>query len=242
MAAGCSRSAAGALVYLALETVLFHGIAYLNVREDELWLRRTLAGRSYYLTESAVLLIGALTAAVWEAGAWFLVLLVPVYGLMQRAALAEPLRERAETDDKTGLLRFESWRALAATEKQRCQDKGRPWSLLFVDLDHFKAFNDTYGHLAGDSALVAVAAALGQQLRATDLVEPVRRRGVLRLPPRHPCREGRRGRRAAARRGRGVRDAPTRRRGSRSASGRCRPRASTVARSSSRPSPRPTGR
>ena len=167
---GVLAISAGALVYLALETVLFHGIAYLNVREDELWLRRTLAGRSYYLTESAVLLIGALTAAVWEAGAWFLVLLVPVYGLMQRAALAEPLRERAETDDKTGLLRFESWRALAATEKQRCQDKGRPWSLLFVDLDHFKSFNDTYGHLAGDSALVAVAAALGQQLRATDLV------------------------------------------------------------------------
>jgi hypothetical protein len=72
---GLLAMATGALVYLALETAFFHGIAYLNVRDDELWLRRTLAGRSYYLTESAVLLIGALTAAVWEAGAWFLVLL-----------------------------------------------------------------------------------------------------------------------------------------------------------------------
>jgi diguanylate cyclase (GGDEF)-like protein len=167
---GLLAMAVGAVVFLALETGLFLGIAYLNVREDEIWLRRTLAGRSFYVTEAAVLLIGALTAAVWEAGAWFLVLLVPVYGLTQRAALAEPLRERAETDDKTGLLRFESWRALAVVEKARCQDKHRSWSVLFADLDHFKAFNDTYGHLAGDAALVAVASTLGQQLRAADLV------------------------------------------------------------------------
>ena len=108
----CSRAASSAAaVFLAVETVLFHGIAYLNDADDEAWLRRTLAGRSFYVTEAAVLLMGALSAAVWTAGAWFLLLLVPVYGLAQRAALHEPLRERAETDGKTGLLRFESWRS-----------------------------------------------------------------------------------------------------------------------------------
>jgi diguanylate cyclase (GGDEF)-like protein len=107
---------------------------------------------------------------VWTAGAWFLLLLIPVYGLAQRAVLHEPLRRRAETDEKTGLLRFESWRALAVAERGRCQDKRRPWSVVFADLDHFKAYNDTHGHLAGDSALLAVATALGRQLRSSDLV------------------------------------------------------------------------
>jgi diguanylate cyclase (GGDEF)-like protein len=160
----------GSAGFLAVETVLFHGIAYLNDAEDEAWLRRTLAGRSFYLTEAAVLLMGALSAAVWTSGAWFLLLLVPVYGLAQRAVMHEPLRERAETDDKTGLLRFESWRSLAVAEQRRCDQQGRGWSLAFADLDRFKVYNDTHGHLAGDAALAAVAAALRGQVRGHDLV------------------------------------------------------------------------
>jgi len=114
--------------------------------------------------------MGALSAAVWTSGAWFLLLLVPVYGLAQRAVMHEPLRERAETDDKTGLLRFESWRSLAVAEQRRCDQQGRGWSLAFADLDRFKVYNDTHGHLAGDAALAAVAAALRGQVRGHDLV------------------------------------------------------------------------
>jgi diguanylate cyclase (GGDEF)-like protein len=117
-----------------------------------------------------VLLMGGLSAAVWTAGAWFLVLLVPVYALAQRAAMSDTLRQRADTDDKTGLLRFESWRALAVTEQERCHARGRAWSVGFLDLDHFKAYNDRWGHIAGDSALAAVAAELRAGLRSRDLV------------------------------------------------------------------------
>ena len=167
---GLLASCCGAAVFLVVETLLFHGSAYLNHPEDEAWLRRTLAGRSFYVTEACVLLMGALFAAVWTAGAWFMLLLVPVFTLAQQAALNEPLRERAETDDKTGLLRFESWRALAVTEQRRCELKGRPWSIAFADLDHFKRYNDEFGHLVGDSALLEVADVLREQLRGRDLV------------------------------------------------------------------------
>ena len=44
----------------------------------------------------------------------------------------------------------------------------RPVALLMVDIDHFKRVNDTYGHLAGDAVLVAVATCLSQGLRAQD--------------------------------------------------------------------------
>ena len=167
---GLLACCSAAAVFLAVETALFHGSAYLNTAADEQWLRRTLASRSFYVTEAAVLLMGALSAAVWTAGAWFMLLLVPVYGLAQRAAMHEPLRERAETDEKTGLLRFESWRVLAVAEQQRCAAKRRAWSVAFADLDHFKGYNDEFGHLVGDSALAAVAEVLRDQLRSRDLV------------------------------------------------------------------------
>jgi signal transduction histidine kinase len=87
---------AAAAAFLAVETVLFLGSATFNRAEDEVWLRRTLASRSFYGTELGVLFIGGLLTAVWTAGPWFILLLLPIYALVQRAALHEPLRERAE--------------------------------------------------------------------------------------------------------------------------------------------------
>jgi diguanylate cyclase (GGDEF)-like protein len=161
---------AAAGVFLAVQSVLFHGSAYLNHAEDERWLRRTLRTPSFYLTEGGVLLVGGLSAALWAGGAWFLILLLPIYGLAQRAALHEPLRELAELDDKTGLLRYESWRRLAMQSSQRCAAKKQTWSVVLADLDHFKVINDSYGHLAGDAALIEVAGTLRSQLRSCDLL------------------------------------------------------------------------
>ncbi|MEJ2344036.1 MAG: GGDEF domain-containing protein [Gammaproteobacteria bacterium] len=51
---------------------------------------------------------------------------------------------------------------------QRSASSGRPLTLLMLDVDHFKRYNDSHGHLAGDRALTAVAAAVRAQLRPMD--------------------------------------------------------------------------
>lgn len=94
---GLVAALVAAAAFLAAETLLFCGPAYLNHPEDEVWLRATLRSPSFYGTEAAVLLIGALFSAAWTGGAWFVLLTVPIYLITQRALLHEPLRERAES-------------------------------------------------------------------------------------------------------------------------------------------------
>ncbi|MBE7421257.1 MAG: hypothetical protein EFKGCFLK_01266 [Rhodocyclaceae bacterium] len=53
---------------------------------------------------------------------------------------------------------------------RRCANDGRPASLLMIDIDRFKAFNDTWGHLAGDAVLRHVARQMSAHLRPTDLM------------------------------------------------------------------------
>ena len=84
-----------AAAFLAVESALFAGSAWLNHAHDEQWLRGQLTSPGFYLTEAGVILLGGLLAAVWTAGTWFVLLFLPVYALMQRAVLLEPLRENA---------------------------------------------------------------------------------------------------------------------------------------------------
>ncbi|MBA2768648.1 MAG: diguanylate cyclase [Sporichthyaceae bacterium] len=157
-------------VFLAVEGGLFFLVSRLNHAADEQWLKETLARPSFYATEAGMLAIGSLTALVWVLAPWFLFLLLPAFGLLQQAALHEPMRTLARTDAKTGLLRYEPWRHDTAYEVEQLMNHSRPWAVAFVDLDNFKQYNDTYGHLAGDEALGAVAEILRSGLRADDTV------------------------------------------------------------------------
>ncbi len=91
---GLIAVAAAAGTFLLVESALFAAIAWLNHPAEEVWLRRTLRDKGFYLTETGVLLMGGLLSAVWVGGAWFVILFLPIYILAQRAVLDEPLRER----------------------------------------------------------------------------------------------------------------------------------------------------
>jgi diguanylate cyclase (GGDEF)-like protein len=77
---------------------------------------------------------------------------------LRRRQLAESqLYRLAHTDALTGLDNRGRFDTVIAKEVRRANRSGRPVSMLFVDVDHFKAYNDYYGHPAGDDVLRAVA-------------------------------------------------------------------------------------
>jgi diguanylate cyclase (GGDEF)-like protein len=73
------------------------------------------------------------------------------------------------TDKLTGVGNRAAFDERLAEEIYRCRRYGSAVSLLFIDLDNFKSFNDSFGHAAGDAALKAAAAALGC-VRPSDFV------------------------------------------------------------------------
>jgi diguanylate cyclase (GGDEF)-like protein len=76
----------------------------------------------------------------------------------------------AQTDALTGLGNRHWMRTMFEREVTRALHSNKALCLMMIDVDKFKAFNDQYGHIAGDSVLVAVAEALREFLRPTDLV------------------------------------------------------------------------
>ncbi|WP_052000237.1 sensor domain-containing diguanylate cyclase [Caenispirillum salinarum] len=82
------------------------------------------------------------------------------------------LRDAADTDPLTGALNRRGFETVAA-RRIAATDGPESLQLLALDIDHFKAVNDTYGHAVGDVALRAVAARVGAHLRDGDLLARV---------------------------------------------------------------------
>jgi diguanylate cyclase (GGDEF)-like protein len=78
-------------------------------------------------------------------------------------------RVDAVTDGLTGLYNQRYFKQRLGEEVARAAEQGRPLALLFCDLDHFKDYNDRFGHSAGDAALRAVANVLLRSVRQVDL-------------------------------------------------------------------------
>ena len=79
--------------------------------------------------------------------------------------------ERLSLEDAlTGVHNRRHLDAQIALEWQRCQRFGHPLTIALLDIDHFKAVNDTHGHVVGDSVLRAIASHLRDHMRRVDIV------------------------------------------------------------------------
>jgi diguanylate cyclase (GGDEF)-like protein len=90
--------------------------------------------------------------------------------IMEHESIQREMARQARTDPMTGLLNRRAFMEEMSRRIDRLDREGLPGTLMFVDLDHFKALNDALGHDVGDEALVLVAALLRSTVRPADLV------------------------------------------------------------------------
>lgn len=89
---------------------------------------------------------------------------------IKKAIEHEQTRRLAYTDALTSLANYRSFHTRLQQEIERADRYHRPLSLIMLDIDYFKAYNDTHGHPQGDATLTQVAELLKQTSRSSDMV------------------------------------------------------------------------
>jgi diguanylate cyclase (GGDEF)-like protein len=113
--------------------------------------------------------LGILITVVVAVDPALAVFAVPTVLLARRFMMHDQLLAKSRIDAKTGLLNAATWESEAVAEISRAMRTRSPLSVALIDIDHFKAVNDTYGHLVGDKVLRALSDAFREQLRDYDL-------------------------------------------------------------------------
>jgi diguanylate cyclase (GGDEF)-like protein len=88
---------------------------------------------------------------------------------VEKARLFEKIQQLSQLDDLTGLYNRRVFQEKLLQEIGRRDRTKKPLSLLMLDIDHFKTFNDTYGHQAGDAVLKQLARVLKAQCRCATI-------------------------------------------------------------------------
>jgi diguanylate cyclase (GGDEF)-like protein len=88
---------------------------------------------------------------------------------IDNAILHQEMEELTITDDLTGAFNYRYFSTKLSEEQRRAARYDQPLSLIMVDIDHFKNFNDSFGHEAGNMALRGVADVIASCIRDTDI-------------------------------------------------------------------------
>ncbi|HEX7519899.1 MAG TPA: diguanylate cyclase, partial [Candidatus Deferrimicrobium sp.] len=88
--------------------------------------------------------------------------------VLENAWLYRQIARISVTDGLTGLTNVRHFREQAQREHARARRQNDPYSVLMMDIDHFKKINDTYGHSAGDTVLREIAAIFRKAVRLID--------------------------------------------------------------------------
>lgn len=138
--------------------------------------RLAVLGGASMLAPTVILLTAGVDANVVRMAAigsivLFLLVMHRMAGLVEKThQQAEELEKLSRTDPLTGAANRRYLDDVLAREMSRARRSGAPLALAFVDLDHFKRFNDTHGHAAGDALLEELVREWRPVLRQSDLL------------------------------------------------------------------------
>ncbi len=90
--------------------------------------------------------------------------------LAEKEERIRELETQSQIDPLTQLLNRRSWRKHIELEFERSKRYGSPFSVILIDIDHFKRFNDFYGHRVGDAVLKKFSSLLKEAVRKVDAV------------------------------------------------------------------------
>ncbi|NJP17999.1 MAG: CHASE2 domain-containing protein [Hydrococcus sp. CRU_1_1] len=130
------------------------------------------------LTVVAIVLPGSVLVGLTYLaflGGWWLPVIAPLVAmslsvLMIQGYRTSELQRQASLDSLTQVANRRYFNEYIEQQWYRQVETKQPLSVILCDVDHFKLYNDTYGHLAGDNCLQQVAKALGRAVRSNDLV------------------------------------------------------------------------
>jgi len=128
----------------------------------ETWCDMPRAGRRRYLAADA--------SPIYEANGQLSAVVESLRDLTEEKMAQLALEKLATRDGLTGLANRRCFDDTLNAEWQRALRQQQPLSLLMVDVDNFKAYNDAHGHLGGDECLKRIATAVASEMRANDLV------------------------------------------------------------------------
>ena len=120
-------------------------------------------------TEVVLAALGVAVAGLWTGDPWLVPFALAPLLVVQRSLAVPRLEEEARIDPKTGLFNARHFSTALEGEFGRAQRFARPLAVLMADLDLLRDVNNTYGHLAGDAVLDAVAHVLQRELREYDV-------------------------------------------------------------------------
>jgi diguanylate cyclase (GGDEF)-like protein len=144
-------------------------VGAIKLSDPQVPLADLLMNRETLLADFAEFDLTILITVVVAVNPVLAIVAVPTVLLARRFIMHSQLLAASRVDTKTGLLNASTWEREAEVEIARAIRTGIPLALALVDIDHFKAVNDTYGHLVGDKTLRAVTDGLQSQLRSYDL-------------------------------------------------------------------------
>lgn len=165
---GLIALALAGLVYWLVNYTLVVGAIVMTNRDQPA--RAALGNASDQLIILASIGLGSVLAIMMSDRPWLTPMLLLTVLALHMGLLLPQFRVAARTDSKTGLVDATFWHDVAGREIERARRLLSTVGVLILDLDHFKQINDTYGHLAGDRVLRAVADALKHSVRSYDLV------------------------------------------------------------------------